>query len=239
VRHRGTSYPMTIHGFAPDAEFAVESHAENSCVLACTANDRTRDSYPFDFRLQVSFELSDATLVQTATVTNLGDEDMPSSVGFHPGFRWPLPSSDHSGRERHVVSFERQEDRPIRRISDRGLEPPVYPTPVAHQEIRLVDELFLNGAIVFDSLKSGKLWFGVPGSVGILVDLCDMPHLGIWTLPPANFLCIEPWQGYGDPEDFNGEFLDKPGIVRLSPGASYARTIRISFAQEAPDWIAS
>ncbi|ANY84771.1 hypothetical protein BB934_38040 (plasmid) [Microvirga ossetica] len=239
VRHRDTSYPMTIHGFAPDAEFAVEAHEEDHCVLVYTANDQTRESYPFDFRLQVSFELSDASLVQRATVTNLGDDDMPSSVGFHPGFQWPLPSSGTSGREKHVVMFERHEDHPVRRISDCGLEPPVHPTPVFHQEIHLDDELFRAGAIVFDRLRSRKAWFGVPGLEGVRIDLCDMPHLGLWTLPPANFLCIEPWQGYGDPKDFTGQLLDKPGMVRLAPGASYTRTIRMAFLCETPDWLGS
>ena len=61
-----------------------------------------------------------------------------------------------------------------------------------------------------------------------------MPDLGIWTLPPAKYVCIEPWQGYGDPATFDGELLDKPGIIPLAPGDSYTRGIRIRFEDDRP-----
>jgi galactose mutarotase-like enzyme len=46
------------------------------------------------------------------------------------------------------------------------------------------------------------------------------PQLGVWTKPGAGFLCIEPWRGFPSPEDFNGEFKDKPGVFQVSPGAT-------------------
>jgi hypothetical protein len=108
--------------------------------------------------------------------------------------------------------------------------------PVVAGRLRLDDGLFAQGAIVFKGVRSRKLWLGVLGRPGVGVDLMDMPDLGIWTLPPAPFVCIEPWQGYADPADFDGDFLDKPGVVALPPGASFSRTIRISFAKQMPDW---
>jgi galactose mutarotase-like enzyme len=44
-----------------------------------------------------------------------------------------------------------------------------------------------------------------------------MPHLGIWSKPGAGFVCLEPWQGYADPSDFDGELAEKPGIVAIPP----------------------
>jgi galactose mutarotase-like enzyme len=46
----------------------------------------------------------------------------------------------------------------------------------------------------------------------------DFPHLGIWTKPGADFVCIEPWQGHSSSTDFNGNFADKPGIITLDVG---------------------
>jgi galactose mutarotase-like enzyme len=236
VRHRGSTYPMPTHGFAPVTDFAVVSQAAQSCILRCSADERTRAAYPFDFRLDIAFELSGTTLLQSARVTNLSDEVLPSSVGFHPGFQWPLPTSAQAAREAHVIGFEADEPHPIRRLASDGLGPAIHPSPVQGRVIALADDLFAAGAMVFDRVASRRLWFGVPGAKGLLVDLGEMPHLGIWTRPPARYLCIEPWQGFSDPEGFEGELLDKPGIVRLPPAESYTRSIRLSFGQERPDW---
>jgi galactose mutarotase-like enzyme len=45
-----------------------------------------------------------------------------------------------------------------------------------------------------------------------------MPHFGLWTKPGAPFLCLEPWQGFAAPVDFDGEFRDRPGVLTLAPG---------------------
>ncbi|MET0428294.1 MAG: aldose 1-epimerase family protein [Microvirga sp.] len=233
VRHQGAAYPMSIHGLAPHAEFEIVSRSDERCELRFAASEATRKSYPFDFQLRVSFALSGPTLVQEACVTNAGREVMPSSVGFHPGFPWPLPGCGET-RGDHVILFERDEAGPIHRMSSQGIGQSDEATPVAGGRIGLADGLFAQGAMVFLGLRSRKLWFGVPGRPGIGVDMMDMPDLGIWTLPPARFVCIEPWQGYGDPEGFDGELLDKPGVVRLPPGESYTRAIRITFEDERP-----
>ena len=45
-----------------------------------------------------------------------------------------------------------------------------------------------------------------------------MPQLGVWTKPGADFICIEPWYGYADPQDRPGDLQLKPGIALLPPG---------------------
>jgi hypothetical protein len=36
-------------------------------------------------------------------------------------------------------------------------------------------------------------------------------------MPGAGYVCIEPWNGYASPEDFDGELADKPGITLIAP----------------------
>jgi galactose mutarotase-like enzyme len=229
VRYQGRSYPMTIHGFAPNAVFQVQAQSAEMCVLRLVADENTRATLPFSFQLDVRFELRGETLTQEATVTNLGVEDLPSSVGFHPGFSWPLPSSLGVPRNSHLVRFQSVELNPIRRLSDQGLLAGSEQTSIVGRDLRLSDELFADGALVFERVESRQLWFGAPDREGILVDLGNMPHLGIWTLPTARFVCIEPWQGHSEPEGHNGNLLEKPGMVHLRPGEAYMRTIQLSF----------
>ena len=45
----------------------------------------------------------------------------------------------------------------------------------------------------------------------------------------AGFICIEPWHGFASPVGFEGELIDKPGMVVVPPGGTetFAITIRL------------
>jgi galactose mutarotase-like enzyme len=90
----------------------------------------------------------------------------------------------------------------------------------------LADDLFRDGALIFDRLASRRVSYGAPGASRIEVAFPGMPHLGIWTKPGAGFVCIEPWQGFASPEDFDGDFAERPGVVPISPG--HARAFEMS-----------
>lgn len=55
--------------------------------------------------------------------------------------------------------------------------------------------------------------------------------MGLWTkVTGAPFVCIEPWYGHADFEDFTGELKDKEGIEKLKVGqvfnSAYTVTIK-------------
>jgi galactose mutarotase-like enzyme len=44
-------------------------------------------------------------------------------------------------------------------------------------------------------------------------------EFGLWSKPGgAPFLCIEPWHGFASPENFAGEFTEKPGLMHIPCG---------------------
>ena len=53
------------------------------------------------------------------------------------------------------------------------------------------------------------------GAPLLKVDFKGFPHLGIWTKKDAPFICIEPWFGYSDTTESNGDFTSKEGIQHL------------------------
>ncbi len=85
------TYALSRHGFARDKDFSVESHGSSAASFRLSADDATRQVYPFNFELNVRYELRGATLSVVTQVRNRGNIDMPASFGYHPGFRWPLP----------------------------------------------------------------------------------------------------------------------------------------------------
>lgn len=218
----GKAYEIGRHGFARTSTFALVGSDTASCTWRLESSEVTWRQYPFDFRLDVNYRIEDATLRMEAEVANTGSVVMPASFGFHPALRWPLPYGKL--RAVHEIVFERDEPAPIRRPVDGLLSAALFPTPVRDRRLLLHDDLFEDGALVFDTLASRSVLYGD----AIKVDFPRMPHLGIWTKPGAGYVCIEPWQGHASPEDFDGELADKPGVIAITPGASQTFAMSIS-----------
>ncbi|WP_446653744.1 aldose 1-epimerase family protein [Blastomonas sp.] len=213
------SFAMPRHGFARRSEFALVEADASSALFRLEASEASRAVYPFDFRLDVAFALTGATLAMTATVSNSGDTPMPFSFGYHPAFAWPLPYGGSA--EDHRIVFERAEPAPIRRLDPAtGLvAPEPQPSPVEGKVYAPAFADFEADALIWDELASRSLTYGVPGQPRLRIDFPDTPMLGIWQKPGARFLCIEPWAGIADPAGFGGDFTQKPGVITLAPGA--------------------
>ncbi len=231
-RHRGRTHALPRHGFARRSTFTLVDRGTAHVELRLESSAATRPNWPFDFRLDVRHALVGPRLTTTAEVTNLSDEPMPFSFGFHPAFRWPLAGA--GPRAHHVVRFARPEPAPVRRLDAAGLlAPDPHPTPVEGDLLPLSDALFAEDAVIFDRPASRRVTFGA-GEVRLAIDFPDMPHLGLWSKPGAPFLCVEPWQGFADPAGFDGELADKPGMVALPPGAARRFEMSVTLEFEAP-----
>lgn len=227
-RHAGAVHQLPRHGFARTSTFRVVDRSNDRVRLRLEANGRTRAVWPFEFRLDVTHALSGRSLTTTAVVSNLGEETMPASFGFHPAFRWPLPNA--GSREHHRIRFEKPEPAPIRRLGVDGcLRPEPEPTPVVGDTLALDDDLFREDAMIFDALVSRRLVFEGDDGPRLDIAFAGMPHLGIWSKPGAGFLCIEPWQGHADPAGFVGEIAEKPGMLPVAPGETrrFAMTVAL------------
>jgi galactose mutarotase-like enzyme len=212
-------YALSRHGFARGKLFETLSATSSDAVFRLRANDDTLAVYPFRFELEVAFALAGPTLSVTASVRNAGDEEMPASLGFHPGFRWPLPYGQ--ARSSHFIRFEADEPAPVRRIDSDGLlSPETHATPIERQRLMLTDELFSNDVLILDRIESRAVSYGAQDGPRIEIGFPDARYLGLWTKPGAPFICIEPWQGVTDSAGFSGDIRQKPGIFTVAPGAT-------------------
>jgi galactose mutarotase-like enzyme len=225
IRVGERAYPMPKHGFARDLRWTVDAHEGDSLTLSLADSPKTRAHFPFAFRLKLAYRLGADGLLMTATLENPSDTPLPASFGFHPAFRWPLDAAHP--KIRHRLCFEKQETAPLRRLEGDLMGAATWPSPVLGQELALHDDLFAHDALIFESLQSRSLRYGVPGGINLLLTW-NLPHLGVWTKPGAPFLCLEPWQGFADPAGFSGEFADKPGQAILPPKSSKTWSCLIS-----------
>jgi galactose mutarotase-like enzyme len=228
LRHRGQSYAMTQHGFARDQRFAWTGQGPTSCALSLQDSPASRAKYPFAFRLDVTYAIEGDELAIGYAITNTGDEILPASIGAHPAFRWPLVEG--ADKSDHTIIFSDAEPAPIRRLDGGLLSPQSEPSPVQGGALALSESLFANDAMILDQLASTSLSYSGPGGPTITLAWQGFHELGIWSKPSgAPFLCIEPWQGYASPVDFDGEFADKPGVMHIAVGQTRSFMQRIGF----------
>ncbi len=220
LRVDGQGYTMPKHGFARRSAFTLVEQAANRAVFRLEDSAGTRASYPFAFALDMAFTISGMTLAMEARVHNTGDTPLPFSFGFHPAFAWPLPGG--ADKTAHRVVFEQDEPQDIRQLEGASglMRPGGLPTPVKGRELALDPELFRADALIWTELGSRSLTYGAEGGASLDVAFPDTPMLGIWQIPGARYICIEPWQGHADPIGYEGDFRDKPGVVTLPAGGS-------------------
>ena len=109
MRHAGTIYRLTQHGFARDLTFHWVARTSDACRLSLVDNGETRAMYPFAFRLDLTYALAGGALAMTFDVFNSGREHLPASFGAHPAFNWPL----HSGASQEAYTLTFAQDEPV------------------------------------------------------------------------------------------------------------------------------
>ena len=224
------AYPLPRHGFARVKHFEIVDTSSGAATLRLRADESTLQVYPFRFELDVRFALDGPTLSVTTSVRNLGAEEMPASVGYHPGFRWPLPFG--RARSSHFIEFAMDEPDPVRRLNAAGLlTPERHPTPISHRRLTLEDGLFQDDVIIFDRIQSRHVTYGADDGPRIRVSYPDAPYLGIWTKPRAPFICIEPWHGVADPEGFTDDFTTKPGVFTVAAGSAVSTQLIVTLLE--------
>ncbi|WP_136620615.1 MULTISPECIES: aldose 1-epimerase family protein [Mesorhizobium] len=226
LRHQGQTYPMTQHGFARDKPFAWVQREPGSCTLVLTDDADTRARYPFSFRLEVTYTLDRRQLGVTFDITNTGNEPLPASIGAHPAFNWPLLPD--LAKTDYRLTFADDEPAPIRRLKDGLLLPTPQPTPVEGKILALSERLFDEDAVILDRPASTSVRYAADRGPAIEMSWQGFQELGIWSKPGgAPFLCIEPWHGIASPVDFDGDFVDKPGLMLIAPAAKRVLSYQI------------
>ncbi|QND64808.1 aldose 1-epimerase family protein [Mesorhizobium loti] len=226
LHHQGQTYPMTQHGFARDKPFGWAHRGPGSCTLVLTDDTDTRARYPFSFRLEVTYALDRKQLSVSFDITNTGDEPLPASVGAHPAFNWPLLPD--LAKTDYRLTFADDEPAPIRRLKEGLLLPTPQPTPVEGNVLALSERLFDEDAVIMDQPASTSVRYAAERGPAIEMSWQGVQELGVWSKPGgAPFLCIEPWHGIASPVDFDGDFVDKPGLMLIAPGAKRVMSYQI------------
>ena len=220
-KYDGKTYELPRHGFARNFEFQILNKTENSIVFVLESNSETLKNYPFEFQLQLEYELDGNELKMKYSVENKSQVTMPFSIGAHPAFAIENSFSDYS------LKFNQTEEFTSYELDNEQFNTISKKIQSENGIIDLNYTLFEKDALVFKHLESNELTLLKKKEPVLSVQFEGFPYLGIWTKPNAPFLCIEPWCGLADNVNHNGNIFEKEGINLLHPQEFFSRTIKI------------
>jgi galactose mutarotase-like enzyme len=217
------TYLMEPHGFARHSRFEVTESSATGCSMRLAASATTRQHFPFDFALEISFTLAGPTLTVEAIVRNLDTRPMPFTFGFHPGFAWP----ERGDGPANLVLGSGTEPDAVRLTSSGSLDPARLQLFKAGQA-SLTNTLLDAGTLAFEaSSETMRLQLG---RRHIDLALTNLPNLLVWTRHGASFLCLEPSHGMPALADGDHAMEARPYAVSLHAGqsASFAMAMTMS-----------
>ena len=213
--YNNSIYNLPRHGFAREMDFEVKEKTDLEVVFSLKQTGATLEKYPFNFELQISYTLTNSVLKIGYKVINNNDFSMPFSIGAHPAFALP---SDFKNYE---LLFEKSEKLIVSTLENDLISNATYILPMENNSLRLNYSLFENDALVFKTIASKSVTLAENNIPLLKVHYKDFPSLGIWTKSQAPFICIEPWIGYADTIENNGNIEDKEGIQILGVNQTF------------------
>ena len=219
----GVSYAMISHGFARVSRFDIIEKTDKKVVFLLRSSARTMEDYPFEFKFYVTYELRERSILASFKVENRDDEEMLFTLGYHPGFNWPLDSSGSLDEYRIDFSETESSDR---LIMDTGglVDGRMANYMKGSSTLSLSKELFKEDAIILEGIKSSGIVFRSDNSdKSVALEFGKVPYLGLWSpKKEGSFICIEPWFGLPDAHDTKGDLRSKVGMIRLNKKESFS-----------------
>ena len=203
------SYKLFRHGFARDMFFELIEETEYEAVFSLKSNEKSKEYYPFDFELRITYTLKNSELIILYQVLNNDSHTMFFSIGGHPAFALPNQFEKYSLKfepNEKLISYQLENDLLSNKTKQIDLNQSIVP---------LTYSLFENDALIYKELKSNQIQLLENNSPMLNFKFRDFPNFGIWTKLDAPFICLEPWAGYSDLITTTGKIEEKEGIQKL------------------------
>ena len=228
IRVDGKTYEIGNHGFAKFSDFEVVEANDTTAVFKLTYSEKTLAMYPFKFNLFMTYTLNGNKLETKYKVENIDDKDIYFQLGTHPAFNCPLDKDDQF--EDYYLEFDQEEtlERFFMNAGNCIINGKSEVLIENSKILPLTHELFYDGALVFKKVNSKKITLKSKKSAkNVVVSNENLPTLGIWQKKDAPFVCIEPWYGLADTDNFTGEFKDRDRILKLKQNESFEASLNI------------
>lgn len=224
--HNGKKYKMASHGFArPNPDFELAGKTKDSISYILRANEKTRECYPFEFALKVTYTLIDNKVKVNWEVTNEGETNMPFSIGAHPAFTLK--------EGKNYFKFDSENDISYNHLDPIGMNLPnvrgALKNEGGYAEIK--DDMFDVSALIVEGEQAKEISICDENKNAYVTVRFSAPLFGLWSLANTGnqFVCIEPWYGRADGADYKGEFSEREYMMSLPAGETFRAEYEIEF----------
>ena len=226
--HNGKRYPMGQHGFARDMEFCLKSQTNREIWFSLQSDENTLQKYPYEFLLELGYELQENTVIVKWKVTNPSEQDMFFSIGGHPAFRCPI--AEDAKQADYRLWFDAKGEVISGVIQDGLMSGQTAVYPLENGYLWISEHLFDGDALVIENHQAHKVALVKPDGEHYLTVSFDAPLFGVWSPPgkKAPFVCIEPWFGRCDAKDFTGTWEERKWGQHLAAKASFEASYQIT-----------
>ena len=213
--HNGKEYAMGQHGFVRDMEFEVISKSDEEVWFSVKDTEETLAMYPFHFVVEIGYRLEGKDLRVMWKVKNVNDGDMHFSIGAHPAFFCPVYEGDK--QTDYFVGLKDKDGNVVesfvnKLLADAGLTS--TRTEIREYKDGLIpisEDLFDIDTLIIENDQVKRFALVDSNKEEYVAVEFDAPLVGIWSPPrkSAPFVCLEPWYGRCDCEEFDGELKDR------------------------------
>ena len=190
----GKVYNMPIHGIAAYMPWQVlDDTKPDEITLVLTDTPKTLAMYPFNFKIELTYKISDNKLICEQKYINTGNKPMPYYAGFHPYFLTPLLNQ---GKENVILDYH-----PVRHfkynenMTDIIGEDELFKTPISvtskniHEQLVLLGDDKLLTVSYPDGLKLKMI-------VSSVEDKNMFSYVQVYSPADQPFVCVEPWMSF-------------------------------------------
>jgi galactose mutarotase-like enzyme len=145
-------FHLTQHGFARDLPFTVSNKSDQHISFMLHSTEETLKKYPYPFKLTITYELNDRSILVRYAVQNTGNQKMYFSIGAHPAFNCPFNMGETF--EDYYLEFGAQEQMEVFELEKGCRKHSKKTIATSSKTLLLTNELFKNDALIFDNLKA-------------------------------------------------------------------------------------
>ncbi|MCQ2483840.1 MAG: aldose 1-epimerase family protein [Clostridia bacterium] len=204
----GKEYEMFRHGIARRRNFELKEQGEGYLILTQSWNEESLKAYPYKYIFDIEFRLEGKKLTVTHTIKNDDDRTIYFSIGAHPGFNCKIGD---------WLEFEENETLVCEKITPNAiLDGKHYPTLTDSKRFDITADVFVDDAHILSGFKSDTVYLKSDFRPQVIkFNFGKVPYLGLWAKPGAEYVCIEPWYGLNDDDEYKEDFSQKRDIQHI------------------------
>ncbi len=229
--YQGKTYPMGQHGFARDMEHAMVRQEENGIWFSLKSTEETLEKYPFPFVLEIGYELKGNEVKVLWKVSNPSEEEMHFSIGAHPAFLCPMNGEeDKRGYSLYFEGLKEVHHHGNTLDTGMSLKEDLI-LPLVDGKTEITPDFFDRCTYMVEGKQTGAVGLVAPDGRRYVTVRFDAPLFAIWSPEGKNapFVCIEPWYGRCDAEDFKGTLEEREYNNRLEGKGQFEAFYTMTF----------